>query len=82
LFVHAKDLFFEATDQQQGSLSADQQNKSSDSYQQGKQSTDGNEITPMPTRLDLFRPSAFLRRSDTQPEEKIAHRPMPSLFLI
>src|SRR5262245_24889666 len=31
----------------------------------------------MPTRLDLFRPSAFLRRSETQPEEKIAHRPIP-----
>jgi hypothetical protein len=26
----------------------------------------------MPTGLDLFRPSAFLRRSETQPEEKVA----------
>jgi hypothetical protein len=28
----------------------------------------------MPTGLDLFRPSAFLRSSDTQPEEKFVHR--------
>src|SRR5262249_32285580 len=27
----------------------------------------------MPTGLNLFRPSSFLRRSETQPEEKIAH---------
>src|SRR5262249_14554103 len=32
-----------------------------------------NENNPMPPGLDLFRPSAFLRRSDAQPEEKVAH---------
>src|SRR5262249_47730006 len=31
----------------------------------------------MPTGLDLFRSSAFLRRSDAQPEEKFVHRPVP-----
>ena len=43
----------------------------------------------MPTGLDLFRSSAFLRRSDAQPEQEIAHRPIPippfrrdSIFLI
>src|SRR6516162_6010039 len=55
------------------SLLADQQNKHSDTYQQGKQSTDDERNNPMPTGLDLFRPSAFLRRSDAQPEEKVAH---------
>ena len=60
-----------------GSLLADQQNKTSGSYQQGKQSTDGERNNPMPTGLDLFLPSGFLRRSETQPEEKIAHRPIP-----
>src|SRR5260370_34992196 len=56
------------------SLLADQQNKSSDSYQQSKQNTDDERRNRMPTGLDLFRPSAFLRSSDTQPEEKFVHR--------
>src|SRR5215831_5634954 len=60
-----------------GSLLADQQNKCSSSYQQGKQNTDGERNNPMPTGLDLFRPRAFLRRPETQPEEKIGHRPIP-----
>src|SRR5262249_31798125 len=60
-----------------GSLLADQQNKSSGSYQQGKQNTDDERNNPMPTGLDLFRPSAFLRRSETQPEEKIGHLSIP-----
>src|SRR5215831_15930542 len=56
------------------SFLADQQNKQSDSYQQGKQNTDDERNNRMPTRLDLFRSRAFLRRSDTQPEEKFVHR--------
>src|SRR5262245_21552510 len=32
----------------------------------------------MPTRLDLFRSSALLRRSETQPEEKFVHRTLLS----
>src|SRR5262245_13848738 len=56
-----------------GSLLADQKNKCSGSYQQGKQSTDDERNNPMPTGLDLFRLGAFLRRSDAQPEEKVAH---------
>jgi hypothetical protein len=51
------------------SLLADQQNKSSGSYQQGKQNTGDERNNPMPTGLDFFRSSAFLRRSETQPEE-------------
>jgi hypothetical protein len=50
----------------------DEQKKHFGSYQQGNERNN-----PMPTGLDLFRPSAFLRRSDTQSEEKIAHRPIP-----
>ena len=57
-----------------GSLLADQQDKQSGSYQQGKQNTDDERNNRMPTRLDLFRSSAFLRRSDAQPEEKFVHR--------
>jgi len=56
-----------------GSLLADQQNKQSGNYQQGKQNTDDERNNLMSTGLDLFRPSAFLRHSETQPEEKIAH---------
>jgi hypothetical protein len=48
---------------------ADQQNKSSDSYEKSNQNTDDERNNRMPTTLDLFRSSAFLRRSDTQPEE-------------
>jgi len=64
------------------SLLVDEQKKHSDSYQQGKQNTDDERNNPMPIRLDLFRPSAFLRCPDTQPEEKFVHRPIPLLFLI
>src|SRR5215831_9729601 len=52
-----------------GSLLADQQNKSSGSYQQGKQNTDDERNNRMPTGLDLFRPSAFLRSSDATRRE-------------
>jgi hypothetical protein len=41
-------------------LLADQQKKHSDSYQQRKQNTGDERNNPMPTRLDLFRSSAFL----------------------
>jgi hypothetical protein len=58
------------------SLLADQQNKHSDSYQQGKQSTDGKRQGPIPT-LKGPRPSAFLRCSETQPEEKFVHSSQP-----
>jgi hypothetical protein len=53
---------------------ADQQDKGSASYQHRNQNTDDERNTRMPTRLDLFRSSAFLRRSDAQPEEKFVHR--------
>jgi len=59
-----------------GSLLADQQKKQSDSYQQGKQNTDDERKNRMPIGR-RFRSSAFLRRSETQPEEKVAHRPIP-----
>ena len=55
-----------------GSLLADQQNKHSDSYQQGKQSTDGEGESPVPT-ITRLRSSAFLRCSNAKPEEKVAH---------
>jgi hypothetical protein len=55
-------------------LLADQQKKHSGSYQQGKQSTDDERSNRVPTRLDRFRSSAFLRCSYTQPEEKFVHR--------
>jgi hypothetical protein len=45
----------------------------SGSYQQGKQNTDDERNNGMPTRLGVFGPSAFLRRSDTQSEEKFVH---------
>src|SRR5215472_17115487 len=60
-----------------GSLLADQQDKQSSSYQQSKQNTDDERNNRMPTRLDLFRSSAFLCGSYTQPEEKFVHRPKP-----
>src|SRR5215813_10469763 len=44
------------------------------SYQQGKQNTSDERNNPMPTIRALVRSSAFLRRSDTQPEEKFVHR--------
>src|SRR5262249_11266134 len=52
---------------------ADQQNKSSGNDQQSKQNTDDERNNRMPIGPDLFRPSAFLRCSDTQPEEKFVH---------
>src|SRR5262249_52428401 len=55
---------------------ADQQNKSSGNDQQSKQNTDDERNNRMPIGPDLFRPSAFLRCSDTQPEEKFVHRPI------
>ena len=55
-----------------GSLLADQQNKHSDSYQQGKENTDDERKNRMPIGR-RFRSSAFLRRSETQPEEKFVH---------
>src|SRR5215472_5034777 len=57
-----------------GSLLTDQQNERSGSYQQGKQNTGDERNNPMPTIRALVRSSAFLRRSDTQPEEKFVHR--------
>jgi hypothetical protein len=51
---------------------ADQQYKSSDTYQHRNQNTDNERNNPMPT-LGRLRSSAFLRRSDTQPKEKVAH---------
>jgi hypothetical protein len=48
-----------------GSFLADQQDKQSGSYQQGKHNTDDERNNGMPTRLDLIRSSGFLRRSDT-----------------
>jgi hypothetical protein len=54
------------------SLLADQQKKHSDCYQQGKQSTDSQRQSPVAT-IKRFRASAFLRCSNTKPEEKVAH---------
>src|SRR5262245_38612850 len=45
------------------SLLADQQNKSSGSYQHRNQNTDDERNNPMPT-VDFFRSSAFLRCSE------------------
>jgi hypothetical protein len=56
----------------QGSLLADQQKKHSDSYQHRNQNTDDKRHNPMPIH-GRFRSSAFLRRSDAQPEEKFVH---------
>src|SRR6516162_4973575 len=55
------------------SLLTDQQNKHADSYHQSKQNTGDERNNPIPTGLDLFRSSAFLRCSDAQPEEKFVH---------
>src|SRR5262249_57654984 len=55
----------------------EEENGKSGSYQEGKQNTDDERSNPMPTIRALVRSSAFLRRSETQPEEKIAHRPIP-----
>jgi hypothetical protein len=76
LFICAKDLFVEANQAswRAASFLADQQNKHSDSYQQGKQNTDDKRNNRMPSRLDLFRSSAFLRRSETQPKEKFVYQ--------
>src|SRR6516165_12212742 len=63
------------------SLLADQQNKHSDSYQQGKQSTGDERNNPMPTIRALVRSSAFLHRSETQPEEKFVHSSPSSALL-
>jgi hypothetical protein len=52
---------------------ADQQNKCSGSYQHRNQNTDDQRSNRMPT-LNGLRSSAFLRCSDAQPEEKVAHR--------
>jgi hypothetical protein len=54
------------------SFLADQQEKRSDTYQQRNQNTDNERGNPM-SSLDRLRSSAFLRCSDAQPEEKIAH---------
>jgi hypothetical protein len=54
-------------------LLTDQQNKHSDGYQQGEQSTDGKRQNPVPT-VQRLRSSALLRRSNAKPEEKVAHR--------
>src|SRR6516164_10934056 len=59
-----------------GSLLADQQNKHSGSYQQSKQNTGDERNNPMPIHGRL-RPSAFLRCSETQPEEKFVHSGQP-----
>jgi hypothetical protein len=56
-----------------GSLLTDQQNKSSGTYQQGKQHTDDERDNRVRT-VRRLRHSAFLRRSDTQPKEKLVHR--------
>jgi hypothetical protein len=61
----------------QGSLLADQQDKRSGSDQHRNQNTGDERNNPMPTGLDLFRPSALLRRSDAQPEEKSVHSSQP-----
>ena len=53
---------------------ANQQDKCSSSYQHRNQNTDDERNNRMPTTLDFFRSSAFLRHSETQPEEKFVHR--------
>jgi hypothetical protein len=42
-------------------------------YEKSNQNTDDKRNNWMPTTLDLFRSSAFLRCSDAQPEEKFVH---------
>jgi hypothetical protein len=51
----------------------DQQNERYGSYQQGKQNTGDERNNPMPTIHALVPSSAFLCRSDTQPNEKFVH---------
>jgi hypothetical protein len=58
------------------SLLADQQNKCSGSYQHRNQNTDNERNNPMPIHGRL-RSSAFLRCSETQPEEKFVHSSQP-----
>jgi hypothetical protein len=57
-------------------LLADQQNKCCGSYQHRNQNTDNERNNPMPIHGRL-RSSAFLRCSETQPEEKFVHRAKP-----
>jgi hypothetical protein len=59
------------------SLLADQQEKHSSNYRQRNQNTDNERDNRMSTGLEPLRPSAFLRRSEAEPEWKIAHRPIP-----
>jgi hypothetical protein len=54
-------------------LLTDRQNKHSDSYQQGNQSTNSERESPVPT-IHGLRSSALLRCSNAKPEEKVAHR--------
>jgi hypothetical protein len=78
LFGYANDLFFGANggglDQIFSAISllADQQKKHSDSYQQGKQSTDSQRQSPVPS-VQRLRSSALLRCSDAKPEEQVTH---------
>ena len=53
---------------------ANQDQKNSDANQRRNQSTDDQRNNPIPATIDRLRPSAFLRRSDAQPEEKFVHR--------
>jgi hypothetical protein len=58
------------------SFLADQQNKCSDTYQHRNQNSDDQRSNPVPT-LRRLRPSAFLRCSEAQPEEKFVHSGQP-----
>lgn len=58
------------------SLLADQQKKHSDAYQHRNQNTDNERNNPMLIHGRL-RSSVFLRRSETQPEEKFVHSSRP-----
>src|SRR5262249_22162284 len=71
LFFCAKFLFAKAKEGH--SFLADQQINHSDSYQQGNKRTDAERNNRRPTSLDFFRSSAFMGRSDTQPEENFVH---------
>jgi hypothetical protein len=62
------------------SFLADQQNESSASYQHRNQNTENERNNPMQTGPDFFRPSAFLRCSEAQPEEKFVHRGSSALL--
>jgi hypothetical protein len=86
LFVCAKDLFDGANGETRRALSAasllaDQQEKHSGTYQQRNQNTNDERGNPTLT-LDGFRSSTFLRRSETQPEEKSVHSGQPSSALL